>query len=161
MDLALIETGNGGDLVMNGNILEMVYGIENIPYIACLGGNVGFPEKEYKEGDQRFSWWGNTLFYPQSKAQQISSLLERKLIDTTLNSQGRIEIEQTIKDDLSFMLDFVDSIEVSATIVSDNRIRILIKIYLGSDVTIKVVEYSAKSDGDFVFDDFNDDFYVG
>lgn len=160
MDLALVETGNGGDIVMNGNVLEMVYGVENMPYLACFGGNVGYPEKEYKEGEQRMSWWGNSLFFTQSKPQQITSLLEDKLRNTTLNSQGRVEIEQTMKEDLRFMLDFVDSIEVTASIVSDNHIRILLKVFLGTDTIVKIVEYKPKSDGDFVFDDFNDDFYV-
>lgn len=160
MDLALVETGNGGDLVMNGNILEMVYGVENMPYIACFGGNVGHPEKEYKAGEQRFSWWGNSLFFAQSKAQQISSLLEDKLINTALNSSGRIEIEQTMKEDLRFMLDFVDSVEVDATIISDDQLRIVLKVFLATEIIVKVVEYKAKEDVDFVFDDFNDDFYV-
>jgi hypothetical protein len=161
MDLALVETGNGGDIVFIGNVLEMVYGIENMPYLGCFGGNIGYSTKEYKAGEERLDWWGNSLLFPRSKSQQINSLLENKLINTPLNSKGRVEIEQTMVEDLRFLAPLVSSIQVQATIISDDHLRILLTIKLPNETIIKVVEYRGKEDGDFLFDDINYDFFVG
>ena len=37
MDLKLIETGNGGDLVKLGDNLELINGFQNMPYLAKIG----------------------------------------------------------------------------------------------------------------------------
>ena len=39
-DLALFETGNGGDYNFTGKDLAVVNGTENMPYIAMFGGNI-------------------------------------------------------------------------------------------------------------------------
>jgi phage gp46-like protein len=159
IDLALVETGNGGDLVLMGNSLVMVESIENMPYIATFGGNVGYPYANTEQKEERNYWWGND-FAKNDTPIQITSLLEAKLRDTALTSFGRVEIEQTMKADLQFMLEFVDEINVSATIISDDHINISLRILMGEDTIIKTVKYSKKLDGDFAFDDFNDDFYT-
>jgi phage gp46-like protein len=159
MDLALVETGNGGDLVLVGNRLETVESVENMPYIACFGGNVGYPFIKKEPKEERLYWWGNFIF-ENSRSQQITSLLEDKLRKTALNSSGRIEIEQTMKTDLQFMLEFVDEIRVEARVISDDHINIKLTILLGEDAIIKTVTYNRRADGDFAFDDFNDDFYT-
>lgn len=46
-DLKLKETGSGGDLIFNGNDLEVVEGFQNMPYLGIYGGNLEQNTKEF------------------------------------------------------------------------------------------------------------------
>lgn len=127
IDLKLIESQDGGDLVFNGNDLEVVTGIQNMPYLALFGGNVGGSTKEVMEGEQYIDWWGNTLLFNQFPEFQANSETEFVIDNTVLSSQGRLIIQQTIEKDLSFMTSFSE-VYVNARVISDNRLAIEIKI---------------------------------
>ncbi len=127
-DLEIIETGDGGDAVLLGNDLSVIEGFQNMPYIGMFGGNPGHSTVGEKDPDeQAFDWWGNNLLMLSQPSIQFNSLLEKKLETVALTSSGRIEIVNTINDDLEFMEDFA-GIEVTASIVSNDRIEINIKI---------------------------------
>lgn len=126
-DIKLIETGDGGDALFNGTDIEIIEGFENMPFIGIAGGNIEENTKEYLEAEQRFSWWGNGLLMLQNESIQFNSDFERLLNNIELSSSSRIQIEETIKTDLSFMSDF-SGVEVSVSIVSKDRIKILIKL---------------------------------
>lgn len=124
MDLKIIETGNGGDLVKKTKDLEVVNGFQNMPYLAMFGGNPGFSTPISRNPNaQSFDWWGNSLLMNNNKSIQFNSLTEQTLMEVALNSSGAAIIEQAIKDDLSFMDEFAN-VDVSATIVSDDKIAI-------------------------------------
>tara|TARA_R110000765_G_scaffold227114_1_gene331018 strand:+ start:74 stop:532 length:459 start_codon:yes stop_codon:yes gene_type:complete len=127
MDLKLIETGSGGDIVFNGSDIEVIGGFQNMPYLGMYGGNIQQNTKEYLPNEQRFDHWGNNLLMLKNENIQFNSDLERLLLDVALTSSSRIEIEETIKSDLSFMDDFA-TLEVSASILSSDRLQIYIKI---------------------------------
>ena len=126
MDVEVINTGNGGDLVLNGNDLAIVESFENMPYLALFGGNKESTPTERRIGQQAFDWWGNSLFANQPSL-QINSLTEVALLSTPLTSNGRLLIEEAIKSDLSFMRDFA-IVSVSTEIISDDVLRIDIGI---------------------------------
>lgn len=113
MDVTLIETGNGGDLVLSGNDLSIVDGISNMPYIAMFGGS---------------NFWGNDLLFDNDDL-RFSAETENILLTVPLNSQGRSTIEAAIKRDLQFLLNDVPNTELIVTcrIVSDNRLEIFVK----------------------------------
>lgn len=160
MDLAVIETGNGGDLQQTGNDLAMVFGIENMVYLALFGGNPGYPTKNKVQEEQSFDWWGNNLFMPGNQSIQFNSLTEKKLQDIALTSSGRIELEGIIKKDLAFLSEKAN-IKVDVSIVSHDHIQIKISIVQNDNSTkIKIVNFRKHSDGDFRISDFNDDFYL-
>jgi hypothetical protein len=73
MDLAIIETGNGGDLQLVGNDLAMVNGIENMPYLGMFGGNIEESTVNKVEKLQSFDWWGNNLLMPGNQSIQFNS----------------------------------------------------------------------------------------
>lgn len=127
MDLKLTETGSGGDLIFNGFDLETIDGFENMPYLGMYGGNIEQNTKEFAEGEQRFDYWTNTLLTDRNLAIQMNSDTERLLNNTALNSAARINIEETVKSDLSSMKDFSE-IEVFASIEDVDRLKIFIKI---------------------------------
>lgn len=126
-DLRLIETGNGGDFVLNGADLEVINGIQNMPYIGMFGGNVEQSTQQFNEGEQRFDYWGNSLFMDQNSSVQYNSELERVLQQVALNSSGRTLIKQAVEKDVAFMKEFA-TVAVEVFITSVDRVEILIQI---------------------------------
>ncbi len=127
MDLEVIESGNGGDLVQKGNDLSFIFGFQNMPYLALFGGNVkASTPVEPIPSEQAFDWWGNSLLSNKPEA-QFNSLTERTLNNIAVNSAGRLEIENVVKKDLEFMTTFA-KVSVDVSIVSTDRVRILVTI---------------------------------
>ncbi len=127
MDLEVIESGNGGDLVLKGNDLSFIFGFQNMPYLALFGGNViASTPVERIPSEQAFDWWGNSLL-PNKPEVQFNSLTERLLNNIAVNSSGRLEIENAVKKDLEFMSTFAN-VSVDVSIVSTDRVRILVTI---------------------------------
>lgn len=128
MDLAIIETNNGGDIVKNPKDLLILYGFQNMPYLAMFGGNVAqsTPSKRL-DTQQAFDWWGNTLLMPNDPSLQFNSETERALNTIPLTSAGRIDIENAIKSDLQFMQSFVN-ITIETAITGPDRLEIALTL---------------------------------
>lgn len=128
-DLKIIETGDGGDAVLLENDLVIIDGFQNMPYLGMFGGNIeqSTTSDERETDEQAFDWWGNLLLMNDEQTLQFNSLLEKKLKEVSLTSGGRIDIVNTINEDLSFMSEF-SGVTVSAALVSVDRIEINIKI---------------------------------
>ena len=125
-DCLILETLNGGDLNKVGNDLALAYGWENMPYLAMFGGNPKQSTPSVRvDGEQNFDWWGNG--YESDGAVQINSETERVLSQVSLNSNGRILIEQAVNRDLEFMKAFAN-VTVAVSIISDDRVQIDISI---------------------------------
>lgn len=139
-DIYLIETGDGGDLVLSGNDLKIVEGWENMVYIALFGGNPGYSTTGPKIVDQQFDWWGNYMLSPSNQKVWINSTLEYLINNTAINSSGRVKLEQAILNDLSFMRDFA-KITASVTLINVDRIKI----------SITIMEPDIKSAKEFVY----------
>lgn len=159
-DLAIAETGNGGDLVLQGNDLAVVTSIENMPYLGMFGGNVaavtGGPVVEADSKD----WWGNNLLMPSDSGIQFNSIVEKTLNTTSLTSAGRVIIENAIKEDLKFLA-VVAKLSVSVTIVSTDRINVRLEIRMKTGgAQVVVISYKKSGDGDFWVLDFSNDFLV-
>ena len=72
-DLKLKETGSGGDLIFNGNDLEVVEGFQNMPYLGMYGGNLEQNTKEFLPDEQRFDcWFNNLLLLKNSNIQLVA-----------------------------------------------------------------------------------------
>ena len=128
-DLELIETGNGGDLVLLGNDLSVIEGFQNMPYLAMFGGNVDASTGEFIPEEQNFDYWANSLLFFDTPEVQFNSDLERLLNNVALSTSGRQQIEQTVKTDVAFMLGFSTiEVEVEVAITAVDRLEILIKI---------------------------------
>lgn len=112
-DVLIIETGNGGDLVLRGNDLVIVQGVENQPYLHMFGGDAG--------------WWGNDLI---SRPEfQWTSETTAALSASALTSDGRIQIEQAIIDDMKpFEKRYAVKVTVSVVISGPDRLSIQVTI---------------------------------
>lgn len=112
MDLLLIETGNGGDLKITGSDLEVILGLENMPYISMFGGS---------------DWWANDLI--TEPTQRMQSQTEEALLNNALNSSGRLNIIRAIEADLAYLKEETGAvILVDASIVNPDRLDISITI---------------------------------
>ena len=127
MDIKLIDNGNGGDAVFTGTDLKVIYGWENMPYLAMVGGNVESNTIEFNDGEQRFDYWGNALFNPRNESIQFNSDFERLLNEVAITSASRVLMEQTITSDLRFMKEF-STVTVGVSVLGLDRIQILIKV---------------------------------
>lgn len=128
VDLRLVENYDGGDVVLIGNDFELINGWQNMPYLAMFGGNV----KEDTTGpkvpnQQSFDFWGNYLLFPDQQKLWYNSLTERLLNTTELNTRTRQEIEDNVRQDLSFMNDFA-VVTVFVSLVGIDKLRISIII---------------------------------
>lgn len=160
IDVAVIETLNGGDLQLKGNDLGLVYSIENMIYLALFGGNVE-ASTEIDIPEQSLDWWANRLLFRDTPSAQFNSLTERTLNTTPLTSAGRITIENAIKKDLEFFEEFGATVTVSVSIVATDRINVSIKVSIpASGAKIVIINFRKKTDGDWFIDDFNDDFFL-
>ncbi len=161
-DLAVIETGNGGDLQLLGSDLAIVSGIENQPYLAMFGGNKEStvnPSAIISQNEMSFDWWGNNLLMPSSQSLQFNSLCENALNTIPLTSNGRILIENAIKKDLQF-LEPQATINVVVTIVATDKIDINITIKQAQATQVVTIKYKKALTGDFSALDFNSDFLI-
>ena len=115
-DLKVIETQNGGDLVLLGNDLALDETFETMIYLAMFGGNVqASTSPDRLPTEQDASWWGNALLYADTPSLQFNSLTERTLNTTPITSAGLIKMRQAVQSDLEFMKEFA---EVVVTVTS-------------------------------------------
>lgn len=150
MDLKVIESDNGGDLVKNTKDLAVIYGFQNMPYLAMFGGNVQESTPQIRlQNRQYFDFWGNNLLFPKDASIQFNSETERVLNTTPLTSSGRVLIEQAIKKDLQFFNGFA-RVSVAVTIINDDHISIGIKIEQQIAVFIWDATNRELTDADFV-----------
>jgi len=127
MDLEVVETGNGGDLVKNTKDLSVINGFQNMIYLGLFGGNVEASTSLVRvANEQAFDWWGNNLFFPNDASVQMNSETERTLNNVALNSSGCVLIERAVDKDLEFMNDFAD-VTREVTILSTDKVKIEIK----------------------------------
>ncbi|MGB0881427.1 MAG: hypothetical protein ACPGSO_00630 [Vicingaceae bacterium] len=128
IDVLICETGNGGDAIRLTSDLKNTSSFSNMVYLAWFGGNPGNPTLGNEiPTEERFDWWGNQLLFNNEVGFQFNSLLEYTLNTTSLNSSGRIIIEESAKKDLEFLSNFAN-IDVEVSIISDDEVSILARL---------------------------------
>jgi hypothetical protein len=127
MDILLNQTANGSDWVLKGTDIVIIHGFQNMPLFGLFGGNIESNTKEFKDGEQRFDWWGNNLFMPNDSSIQFNSDTERLINQVALTSSSRLLIEQAVKSDLAFMKSFA-VVSSTVSIIAIDRLEITITI---------------------------------
>lgn len=169
IDLAIIETGNGGDLKIAGNDFAIQNSWGNMVYLAMFGGNKGFQTREKQDTEEQEDWWGNTLLFRNDPAQQMNSYTEFELENVAFTSAGRKKVQTAVEKDLEFMSTFA-IVSVQVVFKDDNFVEIIVKVQqpsskknlISSQFTKAIFIWDANMNtlGDFSFQDFNDDFFV-
>lgn len=156
-DIAIVETGNGGDFTMQGNDLEVCLNDENEIYLRMFGGNVEQDTKNARTANENdFSYWGNLLLFGNDQQISFNSITERTLNTTSLTSQGRSVIENAIKKDLQGL-----NVDVSVSIIDTDKVEVTIYNKLLKGQIIKKITFTKNPlTGDFDLGDFSsDDFF--
>lgn len=126
-DILLYESGDGGEMSIQSNDLALAETLYMQVYLAMFGGNVEENTKtSYLNTEERFDWWGNTLFFDDEKSKQFNSNTERTLKNVSLNSSGRLEIIRAMNEDLSYLGDVLDY-NVNVELQDVNKIRLIIQ----------------------------------
>ena len=125
-DLKVVDTENGGDLVLMGNDLVGVDNFDNMPYLAMFGGNPGGVTKPVPDGNQNLDWWGNFLM-KDNVSQQFNSYTEESFRKNSLNVLGKALISSAISRDLKFLNNF-GNISHSFEIVGPDRVNTFITL---------------------------------
>lgn len=170
MDVAVLNTLNGGDIQVIGNDLASQNGWGNMVFLGLFGGNIDAITDNNRVATQEANdFWGNNLLHPQDGGKQFNSTTEKTLKTVALNSAGRVKIEQAVKQDLAFMADFAN-VTVLVKIISDDRIDIGIRVEEPENLNgrlpdqyrefVLIWDATKQEVGDFRILDFNDDFFV-
>lgn len=123
-DISLFETGSGGDFAIEQNDLLMGETIYQQIYIALFGGNIEASTKiSYLESEERFDYWGNSLFWGKEKSKQFNSETERAIQNNALNSSGRLNIIQAMNVDLNYLKNVIDYV-ADVRILSTNKLAL-------------------------------------
>jgi phage gp46-like protein len=141
-DIALYETSDGGDLFISNNDLGSTETLIHQIYISLFGGNVEASTKGNElSSEKRYDWWGNSLIFGDRQEKQFNSETERVLNNTVLNSAGRLEIEQSVKNDLKFLQNVVD-MKINIQIVNQNRVNILVQFQELKNKEDKILQFA-------------------
>ena len=152
-DLAILNTGDGGDLTLKGNDLGVFFNGEGELFLRMFGGNVQANTKSKRvPGEQDFSYWGNYLFMANDPDIQFNSETERAFQDFESSSQGRATIENAIKKDLQGT-----DTTVTVSIVSTDKIYVTLKRVLpnGSERYGTIIFKKGTDTRDFEIEDFS------
>ena len=135
-DLAIYETGDGGDVNLINNDLELRNTLFNQVYLALFGGNTKqVTAQELNNLDERFDWWGNSLF---DKENQFNSRFENALRNVVINGSGLQHLENIAKEDLAFIKPYANY-KVEVSMVDFNKIQIEIWLQEPDKRQMKIV----------------------
>lgn len=127
-DILLYESGNGGEIAVEGNDVALNDQLLQQAYLCLFGGNVlAVTNGNEPQGTLREDWWGNSLFFSQEVGKQFNSVTEKTLMETALNSAGRIKILRAAERDLELLKQWAD-IVVDVLIPSADKLVISIKL---------------------------------
>lgn len=139
MDLEVIETGDGGDIVKKPKDFSVIFGFENMPYLGMFGGNQEQSTPLTRlPTEQDFSFWGNNLLHPGDPSVQFNSETQRALNEVPLTSFGRPLIQQAVQKDLAFMQDFAN---VSVEVIIPATDTVIIGIRLQQPDNLQTQDY--------------------
>lgn len=149
MDLRIIESFNGGDLLFANGDIQLTSEVYNQPYLAHFGGNIEQSTEDITEGEIKSDWWANSLLLSDNQNEQLNSKFEKSLNEIALSSSGRIQLQEIAKEDLSYLESFSES-ESTVKILSIDKIRLSEQIYKGSNNAFSYIWEEAK---DQIIDD--------
>jgi len=120
-DLVIYETGDGGDLNLVNNDLELTHTLFYQVYMALFGGNIEQDTDSKIEGlEQRHDWWGNAMLPIEN---QFNSKTERELRNIIISGSSLQNLESIVKKDLAYFRPYGD-ISVQVSMIDYNKIEI-------------------------------------
>lgn len=139
-DVLLFESGDGGEMAVLSGDLELTETLYQQVYLALFGGNVEQNTRtDFLFTEERFDWWGNSLFFGEVQSKQFNSNTERVLRNVALNSVGRLSVISAVEQDLQYLSDLLD-LSVDVEFFGVNKIRIIVKFNRKGNQEDKVLQ---------------------
>ena len=146
MDLKIIESKSGGDLVFEGGDLRLTSEIYNQPYLGRFGGNKNASTSDQVlENEQRQDYWGNLLLLENRVNEQFNSKFEKALNEVELSSSGRVKLERIASDDMDYLEGFAE-VDTSLSIESADRVKLTDAVTVGDNTNFTYIWDNAKDE---------------
>lgn len=124
-DVLLQQTADGGEITVDGGVVELTGSFQTAAYLSLFGGNL---EDDGSEGS-RLTWWGN-LGETNPARRQVSRLqhLTRAIPLLPIHLP---RIQDAALADLQWFLDesIASTVNVTASIPAINRLRLVVEIF--------------------------------
>jgi hypothetical protein len=139
-DVLIFESGDGGELAIENQDLVFVETLYQQIYLALFGGNVEQVTKtNYLFNEQRFDYWGNSLFFADAPSLQFNSNTEKTLQNIALNSSGRLELIRAVESDLQYLNELLNY-TVDVLFFEVNKIKIIVNFVSKDNQENKVLQ---------------------
>jgi hypothetical protein len=139
-DVLIFESGDGGELTIENQDLVFVETLYQQIYLALFGGNVEQVTKtNYLFNEQRFDYWGNSLFFADAPSLQFNSNTEKTLQNIALNSSGRLELIRAVESDLQYLNELLNY-TVDVLFFEVNKIKIIVNFVSKDNQENKVLQ---------------------
>ena len=139
-DVLIFESGDGGELAIENQDLVFVESLYQQIYLALFGGNVEQVTKtNYLFNEQRFDYWGKSLFFADAPSLQFNSNTEKTLQNIALNSSGRLELIRAVESDLQYLNELLNY-TVDVLFFEVNKIKIIVNFASKDNQENKVLQ---------------------
>ena len=146
MDLRIIESKSGGDLVFEGGDLRLIAEVYNQPYLGRFGGNRAASTTDQLLGnEQRQDYWANLLLLENRPNEQFNSKFEKALSEVELSSSGRVKLERVASEDMDYLDGFAD-VDTSLSIETTDRVKLTDAITVGDNTNFTYIWDNAKDE---------------
>jgi phage gp46-like protein len=147
IDVLIHESGDGGELQLRNEDLQISQALTNQIYLTLYGGNIEEnTSDDLEEKERRQDFWGN---YYLEEEEQFNSNFERELKNQPLTANGLSRLEDAASQDLQFLSDYAD-IDVSASIPKPYKLELTVTLTQPDSESVKVK---------FVWDSQRKEFY--
>lgn len=148
-DLTIYENGSGGEIDLLFKDISLSERLYYKIYISLFGGNIEASTKGNEvQGQERYDWWGNDLFFLENPSKQYNSETEKTLRSVALNSAGRLKILEAAKNDLKLFQN-ISQTDINVVILSTNSVSIEVALtepLNNSNALLKMVWDNAKNE---------------
>lgn len=131
MDILLYESGDGGEMSLQGGDIQTTSAIFNYVYLSLFGGNVeaSTPDVDPPRGVERQDYWANV--YSQSEPENLFNSEYERIISNIVINTGTLQlISEAAKADLSWMEELSLAVieEVTTYLEAVGRTKTIIKL---------------------------------
>ena len=136
-DVLVKQTNDGGEINIEGGLIEMTGGFETAFYFALFGGN----QDDDGSQNNKNIWWGNlTEENPDFHYRSQFQYLLKTLVPISGNL---VRLENAAKKDLDVFIKqgVADSIDVNISLIETRKIKVEINIVAdGENIEIEFIE---------------------
>jgi phage gp46-like protein len=133
-DVLIFQTNDGGDISVNGGVVEMSGGLQTTAYLSLFGGN----EDDVGGSDTSLTWWANL---DETRPEREYRSETQNILQALTATPGNLRrVEDAANRDLAWLVEqkVAHTVTVSASMPGLNKIKLIINI--DGDLTVEFLE---------------------